>query len=176
MAKKKSNGHAGFRNGKLFCFNCGQAFDIQLPQPARFAADLMLLFDKHHKHCEKTWKEPEPMMSWDEKTRADFWFNHGEQGTSSQTIYQIMTSKNIHGFILDHPYDPDDFRRCYGLLKMVPEWKGRIDEMRKVSPVWNRLVDHWDKLTEMFEASLKSKDQDASEMFELMQKIIKNDS
>jgi hypothetical protein len=168
MAKVKSN--TGFRNGKLFCFNCGASYDMQLPQPVDMAAGIMKTFGKSHRDCKPVWEAPEPNMSQSEKQRAKWWADHGERGMSSEAIYNMLAEKKISNNIT-HPSDPDDFRRCYLLLKAVPEWRIKMDAMREVSPVWNNLVDNWDKLTEMLETALNTKEKKAPEMYELMKSI-----
>lgn len=174
MAKKKE--HTGFRNGKLFCFHCGDSFDLQLPQPVSFMSDIMKSFAKRHANCPLTWKEPEPDMNWNIKQRIDFWFHHGERGMSSEAIFYIMT-KGTPIFGLHHPYDIDDFKRCYGLLKMVPEWRSRMSEMKKWSKEWSNLVDHWDVLSSMYEnvKSIKTPSKlrkNCDIMYELIKKCI----
>ena len=161
MAKKKSKGNTGFRNDALFCFNCGRSYTIQYPQPITMAAALMTQFAKDHENCQPGgWKEPEPDMTQTESQRQDWWLKEGERGISSETMFQEISGRKIRFRqrpYQGHPSDPDDFKRCYLLLKALPEWKTQLDKMRTVSEVWNKLVDNWDKLTEMFEARLKTK-------------------
>lgn len=170
---KKKEGHTGFRNGDLFCYNCGGSVKIPLPMPVGIAADLMKSFDKHHKNCSKTWTEPIPEPNDNsEEDNANWWFLNGERGLSSMAIYTRMTGRIIEdGRTTCHPSDPDDFRRCYLLLQAVPQWKEKMYLMKPVSKVWSSLVDNWDKLTEMFEACLKSKDGKATDMYALMKEI-----
>src|SRR6185503_15762299 len=113
MAKNQKKGKTGFRNGNLFCFNCGQSYQIHYPQPIDMAAVIMKQFAKEHKNCEPTWKEPEPDMSQPEWQRSQWWLIYGEHGISSKTIHQTITGKPILGLRPSHPHDPDDFSRCY---------------------------------------------------------------
>jgi hypothetical protein len=162
----KNNPTTGFRNENLFCFNCGASFDIQLPQPVSFAADLMKLFDKHHKNCQKTWQQPEVDQSMTETQKAYWWFDkkNGEHGMSSMAIYTVLINNGVYAKHLiedtrkgfPHPHDPDDFRRCYLLLKTVPEWKDKLHLMKQVSPVWSNIIDNWDKLCTMLEQQMQS--------------------
>ena len=57
---KKKKGNTGFRNEKLFCYNCGASYDLNLPQPTSMAGAMMIQFAKDHEDCEKTWTEPVP--------------------------------------------------------------------------------------------------------------------
>ncbi len=52
MIKHKEN-HTGFVDNKLHCFNCGESYDMNLPQPVKIAAFMMREFDKKHKKCKK---------------------------------------------------------------------------------------------------------------------------
>lgn len=169
MATKKVT--TGIRNGKLFCFNCGESYDLQLPQPVGMASAIMNQFEKSHKNCAKTWIEPVAMP--DEKTEqqnADWWLINGERGISSETMFYYLSGRRI-GKHESHPSDPDDFRRCYLLLKAVPQWKTQLHKLKPVSKVWEGLVDNWDKLTEMLETAMKTKGQQATEMYDLMKSI-----
>lgn len=86
------------------------------------------------------------------------WIIEGEVGTSSKTIWAVMmgivkTPKSCGGNY-DTPRDPDDFSRCYKLLKLFPQWESRIDEVGVMFPKWQPFCREWDKLTKMFEQSL----------------------
>lgn len=85
------------------------------------------------------------------KSREDAWILGCDTGLSSKTIFSVMTGKSDvgHG---DHPWDCDDFGRCYRLLKLFPEWKSRLGEVSARYPAWTGLVSAWDELTELFEA------------------------
>ena len=160
MLAKKTKGKTGFRNEKLFCFNCGGSYQIPYPQPVSMATALMTQFAKDHKDCEPTWKEPtNETEGKTELQNAEWWAINGEHGTSSTTMFnhlsrtlQIRALKNEGP---THPSDPDDFSRCYKLLRAVPQWKGKLNNLRTISPVWEKLVDNWEKLTEMYERNVK---------------------
>lgn len=72
------------------------------------------------------------------------------------------------GFTYGHPHDPDDFRRCYMLLFMVPEWKELLHEIKGESDVWEKLIDNWDQLTTMLEEQLAGK---RNNMYQFMKKL-----
>jgi hypothetical protein len=165
MAKKKS--HCTVRNNALFCLNCGGTQTLTFPMAVDMFAAMAKAFEKMHKNCDPTWKQLESNPEWSMDDRARFWFEHGERGASSESIFHWMTSRiKVH----NHPLDPDDFKRCYGLLRMVPEFRQRIMEMAFVSDEWKRLAENWEKLTEMF---IKAREtNDGKEMYEYMQKLI----
>lgn len=84
------------------------------------------------------------------------WLAVGEQGLSSCSMFWRFTG--VKPDYLDdetrfnHPHDPGDLRRCLLLLEQVPEFKGRMGEMRRCSPEWDALVDAWADLCAMLEA------------------------
>lgn len=169
MDKSKKD-HTGFRNGLLFCFHCGQSYDLHLPQPVDMATAMMKQFSKTHKDCEPTWKEWVADQSMSPEARAALWWNNGEHGRSSDTIWNIMMG-NGHGNRIAHPIDPDDFKRCYKLLQAIPEWIPCIVELKELSPQWANLIANWDKLTEMYEDFVIT--QKDNGMHDFMQTLIK---
>ena len=79
------------------------------------------------------------------------WLLTGERGISSEAIASKMTGVNFTGqWGMGHPLDPSDFRRCLLLLKAVPEFKERLNEMEEVSPVWKDMVENWDELEKLY--------------------------
>lgn len=170
MAKSRKQSKTGFRNGLLFCFNCGQSYKMNLPAPIDMAAAMMKQFDKTHKNCPKTWEEPKPDPDMTDShvamaKNAIWWWNFGERGMSSECMYNYLMSGSADG---NHPHDPDDFKRCYALLECVPQWKSQLYKMKEVSPTWSALVDNWDKLSTMLEEQLAGKKND---MFQFMQSL-----
>lgn len=114
-------------------------------------------FGKIHKLCPKTWKEPTTEETQSTQEKMNTWLAVGEHGTSSKTIYSVLSGQSIIARTnYCHPLDPDDFKRCHKLLEMIPEWRGEMHEMRAVSPVWAKLVDDWPMLTDMLLEQLKT--------------------
>jgi len=172
----KKPGHCTIRNEKLFCSHCGQTLAMPFPISVDMFSAMAKVFAKEHKHCPPTWKQPEADQLQSVNEKARWWVENGEQGTSSKTIFSVIHGGDLrNGFTLlkpssyCHPYDPDDFRRCYLLLKAVPEWRAELDKMRTVSKQWNALVDNWDKLTGMLEEQMKNKKRNG--MYEFMQSL-----
>lgn len=146
--------HTTIRNNDLFCLNCGKSQKMPYPIDVDMFAARTKQFNISHKNCLPEWKESETDQSLTVGDKADFWFNHGEKGRSSECIYQKLRNNFVAFSGNRHPLDPDDFKRCYKLLKAVPEWKERLREMDSVSPVWKNLVENWNKLTEMYEQNV----------------------
>lgn len=113
------------------------------------------IFNKQHKSCEPGgYEEPKANTSADTISRANWWIANGFVGMSSKTMWNFFMG-NKH-FEVNHPYDPDDFSRCYKLLQAVPEWKERISELASLSKAWKGLSENWPKLTEMYEENLRT--------------------
>lgn len=179
MPRKKKTDHCVMRNGHPFCTHCGQSYEMKLPAPIPIVTATINAFIDVHKNCEKRWVEPTVDPSKSIEDKLIFWYKNGERGVSSETmfanfvkltgdlarqIFKVRPKKDWH-----HPCDPDDFFRCHKLLETVPELRKHLDQMREVSPVWNNLVENWDKLTEMLEEQLKTRK--ANGMYELMREL-----
>jgi hypothetical protein len=163
------NSHCTIRNESFFCYNCGGKQIIPFPIDTRIFGAMAKEFEKIHKNCEPIWKQPEPDMSLSKSERIRWWLENGERGVSSNTIIGVITDCFIDQKHYGHPHDPDDFRRCYELLKAVPELKMDLYKMKSLSEVWSKLVDNWDRLTQMLEEKIKSGKPNG--MYELMQSL-----
>lgn len=160
------------RNEKLLCLNCGGEFKLNYPMPAQSFSDKLESFNTLHSECEKTWNEPEADQSQKASEKALWWIANGHVGMSSKTMWNhFMGNKD---FEINHPYDPDDFSRCYKLLEAVPEWKERILELGLLSIPWKNLSENWEKLTEMYEKNKKEdwKNYKKIGMYEFMETLI----
>jgi hypothetical protein len=72
---------------------------------------------------------------------------HEVHGASSQTIYAYMTGQlDKLQFSISRPYDIDDFERNYTLLKLFPEWRPRMHEMKALGLEWSVLAKKWPEL------------------------------
>lgn len=170
----KPKSHTGLRNGDLFCFNCGSSFKINYPQPVDVVSKQMKSFSELHENCAKTWVEPVvDSRGKTEKENADWWLVNGQHGISSKTMFKYLDGRDITKGWESTPSDPDDFSRCYKLLQAVPQWKTQLHKLKSVSPVWAKLVDNWDKLTEMYEQNVREdwKNYKKIGMYEFMQSL-----
>lgn len=156
--------HIVFRNQKIFCKNCGGEHNLVLPMDTDKLVKLSDEFSKLHSNCKAVWKQPtvNPMLPPSEK--ADWWLENGERGASSNTMFQFLSGRDI-GLkrMYAHPHDVDDFKRCYLLIKTIPEWKSLLNRLAPISPVWKKLVDNWERLSDMLEKN------DTDEMYKLME-------
>ncbi len=69
------------------------------------------------------------------------WLLSGDTGSSSEAIWHhMMGTKGLKRVWT--PADSGDFGRCFRLLRLFPEWRARLGEMRKY-PAWKPIVDVW---------------------------------
>jgi len=101
--------------------------------------------------------------------RAMEWIVGRDTGTSSKTIWSVM-----QGVTPEHastPSDPDDFGRCYRLLRLIPEWRHNLRLVALTYPQWAPLVREWDALTAMFEKGERTHWQPPYVMYERMKRL-----
>lgn len=160
------------RNEKLFCLNCGGEYKLIYPIAVDLMTKKIASFNELHADCKAIWEEPKADQSQSIGQKLDWWISNGQVGASSKTMWCCF--KGQTNFSISHPYDPDDFSRCYRLLESVPELKKELHRLKPLSQSWSNLVDNWDKLTEMFEQNEKEQWENASKigMYQFMQKLI----
>lgn len=162
------------RNQKLFCTCCGSEYTLNYPMGMKAMADKTYAFETLHKDCKQTWTEPVVSPEKSERERAAWWLVNGETGLSSKMMWNYFMGMAITTFDRHYPYDADDFKRCYKLLQVVPEWKSRILELGKLSKEWDNLAKNWDKLTAMYEENVRTNWQEYKRigMYEFMESLI----
>ena len=160
--------HTAIRNENMFCNNCGGQHNLIMPMAIDEMLQKFEAFNTLHKDCLKTWTEPVVDQSKSIQEKAMFWLANGHVGQSSKTMFNCLIG--YRDFAVNHPYDPDDFSRCYKLLEAVPEWKGQLRKLKRLSKQWENLVDNWDKLTEYYEDMRKTKK--GNGMYDFMQTLI----
>lgn len=174
--KKTKSPHVVMRNSKMFCSHCGEDQIVPYPLHMDMFSAMSAVFIKRHKDCKKTWKWPIADMSESMINRQLWWLEYGERGASSETIFSHLDIYNLLNRLYKdsvHPQDPSDFHRCYKLLQTIPEWKQELYKIKNLSPIWNRLIDNWDKLTYLLEEQIKTNKENG--MAELMDKLINED-
>jgi len=156
------------RNEKLLCLRCGGEFNLNFPIQVPELNKKIKAFNTLHKDCKKTWIEPKADQTNTVQQKAMWWISNGEVGLSSKTMWNCFMGNT--DFRINHPYDPDDFSRCYKLLEAIPEWKNQLHKLIPLSEEWKNLVDNWDKLTEFYEDMLVVKK--GNGMYEFMKTLI----
>lgn len=142
----------GGKTGELaHCTRCGVGLELKMPQPIPVVIAASNAFVKMHLHC-KEGQHQEPKA-----TTPGEWFRGRDTGTSSFTIFFVMTGTYIPRGNYDVPHDPADFGRCYRLLNLFPKWKTRMPEVAVRFPEWRRLVERWDELTKLYEEESPAK-------------------
>lgn len=125
--------------------------------------------------CDRFGDYPEEILRLPVEQRAMIWAAHGEGCVSSNTIFSVMTGtmqcKDVFPrgwWRFNVPHDPGDFRRCYLLLKLIPEWRERLEEMADAFDYWRPFVDRWDEMTALYEQERENEDGMAPKLYELM--------
>jgi hypothetical protein len=121
----------------------------------------MRAFVKCHTKCRPN-QYTEPII-----TRAN-WPASRDIGVSPATIWYAFTGQKLY-CVFNVPRDPDDFGRCYRLLKLCPEWESQLDDVAEMFPEWKRFVMKWPKLKELYEEALKTGD--GKPIYEFMKKL-----
>jgi hypothetical protein len=88
------------------------------------------------------------------EVRVDWWWERGERGTSSETIFCAMTGRGLRR--ASYPLDPDDYRRCRRLLEIVPEWRGQLSKVVDRFPWFEPFATFWDRFDTMWDAEYKT--------------------
>lgn len=125
--------------------------------------------------CDRFGNYPEEIMKLPVEQRALIWATFGEQGISSRTIFAVMTGVMAYEDKFPYewrrfnvPHDPADFRRCYLLLKLIPEWREQLEEMGKTFDNWWPFVYHWDEMTALYEQERNNPKGTCPKLYELM--------
>lgn len=154
------------KNNNIFCDKCGGEFVIKYPIGIKEMVEKTNAFETLHKDCEQTYEEPKIDMSKEIIVRAYQWVAIGETGLSSKTMWNCFMDVE-DDYPINHPHDMSDFNRCYKLLEALPEWKSQMSKLKRLSPVWERLVLNWDILTTKFEENDKG-------FYDFLKKVIKD--
>lgn len=127
--------------------------------------------------CDRFGDYPAETLSLTVEQRAIMWAAFGEQGISSRTIFAVMTGAMAYEDAFprdwarfDVPHDPSDFRRCYLLLKLIPEWRERLGEMAQAFYKWLPFVERWDEMTALYELERENPKGMCPKLYELMKK------
>lgn len=99
---------------------------------------------------------------------ATAWMTDGEKGQSSKAIFSHMTGWPAE-YPNESPHDPSDLRRCVLLLRRVPEFAVRIDEMATRSKAWAGLIAVWPQLVASLDDEM-SRGPNAPKTYALMKK------
>jgi hypothetical protein len=151
----------------FFCLHCGERYDMATPVSLGIMAAIGKAFDKDHKRCKLDkvrgvactycFKFGHPMASCpllDYKCNPEAWLNGPDVGMSSRALCLVIMGRLDPAHVRDVPHDPQDFGRCYRMLKAMG-WEDRVGVM-KYAPGWGGLVGAWAELTQLYEEELPS--------------------
>lgn len=165
--KSKAPAHTGLGGKGFRCHNCGVEQEMAWPMSLAVMSAAGRAFEKEHAKCEPS-----------ERGRARFRFTTPEEwraswdtGISSATIWSVCMDRRAFSDLPvgDVPQDPDDFGRCYRLLRAFPEWRAKLPRVADLYPAWKPLVARWDDLTRLYEEELPTGS--APRLFALLQEL-----
>ncbi len=116
------------------CETGGKSWGLSVP--VNFNRDPDMLIIEMGKRLLKAYTPDESRYK-----KAIWWIANGSVGASSKTMWNCLIGNE--DFSINHPYDPDDFSRCWKLLEAVPEWKPELHKLKPLSRQWSNLVDNW---------------------------------
>ena len=167
--------------GRLQCNHCGATHDPFKGEAVERWAIVAASrgFSARHARCPKP-KGPLctfcllPTHPWHEHVNAttkgpNDWWDCGDTGTSSQSIWQHMMGVPDE---MRYPLDPDDFGRCYRLViaPWAGPWKARLEELVQYGGAWERLVCAWAELEKLYLEELPTGR--GPRLWEVMRKLI----
>jgi hypothetical protein len=100
-------------------------------------------------------------------------------GLSSRTILAALVPE-LKEFALgcqgsfglgDTPSDPEDFGRCYRLLKLIPDGAARMGEVAVAHPNWAGMVAVWSELTALYELEVPNHRGEAPKLYARMKQV-----
>lgn len=175
-------------DGAFKCQHCGEKYEMANGASIAVYTAAMAAFSKDHESCER----PEGMKckfcrspdhEWHEHVNATCtspwqWLSSGDTGTSSKAIYTFFTTGRVpYAFGVSNgdahaPRDPDDFGRCFRLLRApwAAEWRSRIGEMARF-PSWTKMAQRWDELEALYVAEFGNADGRAPKLYNLMKEL-----
>ena len=125
------------------CTRCGQGLTLGSQLIDVWVAAVKA-FTKIHTNCTPHWTEPIP------KTPGE-WARGRDVGISAGTIYAAGTHSATPCGVYGVPHDPDDFARCYRLLKLFPELCKGLLRTVDLCKQWGPFVASWNELTVLYE-------------------------
>lgn len=161
---------------RFTCHRCGEVFEaetvINAPVAVVIASWKVVSCPKCNAGAnevgfggEKTYV-PGPPVMLGTAARADWWWENGERGVSSETIFCACSGRSLHQ--ADYPYDPADFRRCHRLLEIVPEWRLELERVTRRWPWFGPFERRWPEFERLWEEERKNSDGKAPRLYEAL--------
>jgi hypothetical protein len=81
------------------------------------------------------------------------WMASDDTGMSSKYL-ACMIHNPSSGVDFAYPYDPDDFGRCYRMLRVCPIICSHLEDARTFPEPWPALIEHWVELERLYEEEM----------------------
>jgi DNA-directed RNA polymerase subunit RPC12/RpoP len=158
---------------RFTCVDCQNVFEGELIDNAPLAIAIAAMREIKCPKCGGGaglgGQDGEPPANLKTEEQAKWWLDHGEHGTSSKTIFYVLSGGSMPRWP-SVPLDPDDFRRCRLLLAAVPAWRQELHKVAERFPEWGPLVREWNHLDALFDEEASSGT--APKMYRRMKKLI----
>lgn len=146
-----------------YCRRCGEGLILGMPIRIEVFLAAARAFEKSHRSCkEPGYKEPVPANLLE-------WALSRDVGVSSMTIWSAVTGRPSPYGAYDVPHDPDDFARCYRLIKHFPEIEPQLQKVAELHSRWIPFVQNWPELTELYEQ--ESPSGNCQKLYERLQQL-----
>ncbi|WP_347990073.1 hypothetical protein [Methylomonas sp. AM2-LC] len=104
------------------------------------------------------------------------WLKIGERGLSSDAMCKAFFGIPSRAGV-NHPHDPDDFKRCMGFLNSVPSSdKWRMNQLPDLSKEWKFLSNSWLEIEKCLLEELVDFKDSTGKTYNLMNKILNGKS
>ena len=139
---------------RITCQDCRHVFDSELVTNAPIAvciASMEAVFCPKcgsHKCGLGGAYDDAPPLTAPIAERAQWWWNRGDRGVSSETIFTAFAGG--HARNLDVPHDPDDFQRCKQLLDLLPEWRADLGKVTARYPWFGPMIEAWGEIEALY--------------------------
>lgn len=178
MATKPKSEHVHTLNGGGFrCAHCGAKQDMAMPCDINVWIAAGKAFTKSHARCKAPGKTTcafclqfgHEYQTCPAIANVEQWLRCHDTGLSSEQLAKAYLSKRP--LAEPYPWDPDDFGRCYRLMKRYPEilewfWIAHFN-----CRVWLAYKQNWSEMTRLYEEELPSGK--APKLWALMQRLEK---
>ena len=151
--KKKSPAIMG--KDSFRCTGCGEELHFPVSSKGGFSIGTIIALSKSFSEEHGKCKPSEAGEARYRYSNPDEWYDSWDTGTSSRTIYAVLSEKPVTPSNPDGPLDVSDFGRCRRLMRVAPpEWTERIGEVAKRFPAWKAITDHWAELTALYDEEI----------------------
>lgn len=80
------------------------------------------------------------------------WLEESTHGSVATSFITGLTGFNVNGvWQFNSPLYASEFASCVKILKLRPDFRSRLSDLKHLSPCWKKVVEHWDELESLLE-------------------------